>query len=89
MHALPADIAKYQGKYDGGYAAIRQTRYRKLLQLGLIDETAKLSPIVGDWATQEHQEWEKECMEVYAAMVDSMDQGIGKIVASLEKQGSL
>ena len=36
----------------------------------------------------ENKAWEARCMEVYAAMVDRMDQGIGKIVAELKRTGS-
>ena len=40
-----------------------------------------------DWDKVEHREWETRCMEVYAAMVDSMDQGIGRIVDALQVAG--
>jgi arylsulfatase len=89
MHALPEDIAKYHGKYDRGYEATRQARYQRMLEIGLIDKSAKMTPPVGDWATLEHRAWEQRCMEVYAAMIDSMDQGIGRIVQALETNGQL
>ncbi len=38
------------------------------------------------WDAFEHKEWDKRCMEVYAAMVDRMDQGIGRIIDVLEKK---
>ena len=37
MHALEADIAKYRGKYDAGYDAIRKARFERMKQLGLVD----------------------------------------------------
>jgi len=85
MHALVKDIAKYRGKYDGGYEPIRRARFERLKQLGLIDTQAELSPAAEDWDKTEHKEWNARCMEVYAAMVDSMDQGIGRIVSQLKK----
>ena len=89
MHALPHDIAKYEGKYDAGYAAIRKARFEKMRKLGVIEKQWKLSPAAGDWADVKNKAWEAKCMEVYAAMIDNMDQGIGRIVAALEKAGQL
>jgi arylsulfatase A-like enzyme len=89
MHALPEDIAKYQGKYDQGYEAIRRARLAKAGKLGLIDPEQGLSPQAGDMAAIPNQAREIACMEVYAAMVDRMDQGIGKIVAQLKRTGRL
>ncbi|MEM7235807.1 MAG: sulfatase-like hydrolase/transferase, partial [Planctomycetota bacterium] len=87
MHALPKDIAKYKGRYDAGYGAIRKKRHERVQELGLVDPSWDLTPQVGNWEKQEHKEWEARCMEVYAAMVDNMDQGIGRIVKSLESNG--
>lgn len=87
MHALPEDIAKYKGKYDNGYAPIRQARFEKAKKLGVITQNQQLSPGNADWADVEDKKWEAACMEVYAAMVDRMDQGIGKIVSQLKSNG--
>jgi arylsulfatase A-like enzyme len=87
MHALEKDIAKYKGKYDQGYTAIRKARYEKARKLGLIDPRWATSPQAEDWSKVENKEWETRGMEVYAAMIDNMDQGIGRIVAELKKQG--
>ncbi|MDP6360456.1 MAG: arylsulfatase [Planctomycetota bacterium] len=89
MHALPKDIAKYRGKYNVGYKAIREARYKKMLELGVIEKHWKMSPQAGDWAKVQNREWEAACMEVYAAMVDNMDQGIGRIVNELKKNNML
>lgn len=89
MHALPRDIAKYKGAYDGGYDAVRKARFEKMKKLGVIKPDAELSPQAGDWNNVKNEEWELRCMEVYAAMVDNMDQGIGRIVAGLEESGQL
>jgi len=88
MHALPEDIAKYKGKYDRGYKAIRQARFERMKKLGVIEEHWKLSPQAEQWdaVPEENRQWEARCMEVYAAMVDRMDQGIGRIVAELKRQ---
>jgi arylsulfatase A-like enzyme len=86
MHALEKDIAKYKGRYDGGYAPIRQARYEKAKKLGLIDSRWAMSPQAMDWAQVENKQWETRGMEVYAAMIDNMDQGIGRLVAELKRQ---
>lgn len=89
MHALPEDIARYRGKYDAGYEAIRRARFERARQMGLIAPNWALSPQPGDWSGVQNKQWEARCMEVYAAMVDRMDQGVGRIVAELERQGRL
>jgi len=89
MHAPEAEIAKYRGKYDGGYAPIREARYRRAKELGVIEGGWGMSPGAVDWAGTDHKGWEIRSMEVYAAMVDRMDQGIGKIVAELRRQDAL
>ena len=89
MHALPQDIAKYKGKYDQGYAPIYQARLKKMKSLGLIDPAWEIPGPIGDWSKVELKQWESACMQVYAAMVDNMDQGIGRIVQSLRETGQL
>jgi arylsulfatase A-like enzyme len=89
MHALEEDIAKYRGKYDGGYAGIRAARLDKARTLGLVDPKWEKAPQAKDWNAVANKEWETRCMEVYAAMIDRMDQGIGKLVAALEASGQL
>lgn len=87
MHALERDIARYKGKYDGGYEPIRRQRFERLKAMGLIHKDWDLSSQAGDWPSAEPKDWEARCMEVYAAMIDAMDQGIGRVVAELKKQG--
>jgi len=87
MHALPEDIAKYKGKYDGGFAPIRKQRLKRLREMGMVDESTKMSPQADDWENVKDKAWEARNMEVYAAMIDSMDQGIGRIVAEIRRQG--
>ena len=89
MHARPADIAKYKGKYDAGYTPIRQARLEKMQKLGLIDRSWQVSPQFGDWDKVQRKEWEARCMEVYAAMIDNMDQGIGRLLGALRANGQL
>jgi arylsulfatase A-like enzyme len=99
LHAKPEDIAKYKGRYDDGYCAMRKERHRRLVELGLFDPKWKLSgPHPSDnksrydfpippWEQIGELPREKRRMEVYAAMVDSMDQGIGRVLDAIERSG--
>ncbi|MCC6508685.1 MAG: arylsulfatase [Pirellulaceae bacterium] len=89
MHALPEDMAKTKGRYDAGYEAIRQQRLQKSIALGLVTEDTQLTPSPEAWDNVQNQARELACMEVYAAMIERMDQGIGKIVGQLKKQSLL
>jgi arylsulfatase len=86
MHARPRDIEKYKGRYDAGYEPIRKARFEKMKKLGVIKADAELSPQAGSWSKIKDKKWEAACMEVYAAMIDSMDQGIGRIVNALKEK---
>jgi arylsulfatase len=89
MHALPEDIRKYSGRYDAGYEPIRKARFDRAAALGLIDPQQPAAPAAAAWSDVEDKRWEAAGMEVYAAMVDRMDQNIGKLTAELERQGRL
>jgi arylsulfatase len=102
LHALPEDIARYRGQYRDGYEPLRQKRYDRLVESGLIDpEVTRLStvdPKTGDFRYDyEVTPWdslppetrarEEARMEVYAAMVDRLDQGVGRILDALDRSG--
>ena len=90
MHALPEDVAKYKGKYDKGWEEMRKARYQRQLKMGLIEDHWKMSPKdsrAPDWKDAKNKEWEIQLMEVYAAMVDRLDQGVGTIVTALKESG--
>lgn len=87
MHARPEDIARYQGKYVAGWAALRQQRYARQLELKLLDPKWELpgpDALVYNW-DQSDQKWEDRRMAVYAAMVDRMDQDIGRVLQTLQE----
>ena len=89
LHAKPADIAKYRGKFKMGWDKMRTSRHERLVKLGLIDAKWKLSgrdSRAYDWATANHDH-EDLRMAVYAAMIDSMDQNIGRLMTTLKKSG--
>lgn len=90
LHALPEDIARYQDRYAAGWDALRDERYARMRALGLIDDRYVLTPrpaSIPAWEdVADKQDWARR-MAVYAAMVDRMDQGIGRILETLEANG--
>ncbi len=82
LHALPDEIAKYAGRYARGWDAIRAERHARMIGSGLIDERHTLSPRppqIPPFAEAENSDDWVRRMQVYAAMVDRLDQGIGRI----------
>jgi len=91
MHALPEDMARYEGVYDRGWDKLREERYARMLDMGLIRPEWQLSDAYPDtpWEDEDLKDWHAACMEVYAAMIDNMDQGIGRIIQALVEKGEL
>jgi arylsulfatase A-like enzyme len=90
LMAWPRDIGLYEGRYDEGYGAIRQERYRRQLEMGLIDSTYRLSaPTYRDWASlsDSAREAETRKMEVYAAMIHRLDFNVGRVIEKLVETG--
>lgn len=88
MHAREKDIAKYKGRFSAGYDSIRKTRYEKMQKEGVISTgNTTLWPLPRKLGEREFWEWDQRNMEVYAAMVDRMDHGIGRLVAALKANG--
>ena len=90
MHAKPEDIAKYAGRYAQGWDAVRRARHQRMIDMGLVNPQWPLTPRdarAKAWQETPMTEWYQRRMEVYAAMVDCLDQGIGRIVDQLERSG--
>ncbi|MDB5273994.1 MAG: sulfatase [Chitinophagaceae bacterium] len=90
LQALPEDIAKYKGKYDIGWDSLRVQRLQRQRQLGILDSkqtVAEHDPEVPYWnkLTYDEQQFWKAKMEVYAAMIDRMDQNVGKVLTKLKE----
>lgn len=88
LHAKPADIAKYAGKYTSGWDALREVRRLRQLKLGLTDPAWTVSPREPEfkaWEDEPLKEWNANLMTVYAAMVDSIDQNIGRLLKALDE----
>jgi len=96
--AKAEDIAKYRGKYGSGWDAVRKARFAKQLAEGLFPEGTAAAPRntepgfdAPEWdsLTPEEQDLYARYMEVYAAMVDSVDQSIGRLLDTVEAFGEL
>ncbi len=92
LHALPEDIEKYRGRYRQGWQALREERYKRLLQLGLISAEHPLSPpdenaAMWDKLDDETRDLMARKMAIYAAQIDRMDQGVGRVIDALKQKG--
>lgn len=92
LQASDEDIAKYEGVYEAGYEAIAEARYERQIRSGLLDERFPRSePIYPDWESLSDSVRTDQVrrMQVYAAMIDNLDQNIGRIIDYLEQRGEL
>lgn len=90
LHAKPQDIAKYKGKFDDGWDVMRERRYNRMLELGLInpEEMPVATNASGrKWADETNKAFQSANMEVHAAMIDCVDQNIGRIINELKRRG--
>lgn len=90
LQALPEDIAKYKGKYAIGWDSLRQVRFENARKLGLVHPNQKIAShdiALKSWNSLTYDEkelWQRR-QEVYAAMIDRVDQEIGRVVAKLKE----
>jgi arylsulfatase len=92
LHAHLEDIERYKGRFDDGWDVLREERLSRMTEMGLIDPQWRLTPrdpTQPPWVEAEHKAWQCRRMEVYAAQIDRMDQGIGRIVQALEDTGQM
>ncbi len=88
LQAPAEDVAHYQGRYLIGWDEVRRRRYRRLLDLGLAQPqwgVSERDPICGSWEqAADKPRWDRK-MAVYAAMVERMDRGIGRVLDKLRE----
>lgn len=92
--APPERIAKYKGKYDAGPENLRRQRLTNAAKLGIINEDVIPHPIKTMrkfWTelTDKERAIESKIMETYAAMVEILDENIGKLIDQLKESGEL
>ncbi|HYI60791.1 MAG TPA: arylsulfatase [Acidimicrobiales bacterium] len=96
LHAKPDDIARYRGRYDRGWDVLRQERFARLVELGILAPGTVLPPRNAE-AGHDVAPWDElsdpqrrlaaRYMEIYAAMVDNVDQSTGRLMSALEAMG--
>lgn len=93
LHALPEDIEQYKDTYKVGWEAIRKARYQSMIEKGIIEKARYPLPPRWknelNWEDNPHKKWDARAMAVHAAMIDRMDQGIGRIIDALREEGEL
>ena len=94
LHALPEDYAKYKGRYTEGWDEIRDARIKKQMQLGLLPDALTPSPRpphVRAWedVVPWQRSYETNRMVTLAAMIDRVDQEIGRLVNNLKDHDEL
>ena len=92
LHAPKEDIERYRGTYMKGWDALREERHRRMTELGIVHSTWPLTPRDPQATPWEEVPEEKRVemdsrMAVYAAQIDRVDQGIGRILAELKRAG--
>ena len=89
----PQDVVdKYKGRYSKGWGELRKERYARMKEMGIIDASWNLTEQDARSWDSLSEEKKKEMdlrMTIYAAMVDRMDQNIGRLYDHLEKKGEL
>lgn len=92
LQARPEDIAKYRGRYDAGFDMLRRERLRRQVELGLLDPAViphepDLPKGHWDQLSAEDKRTAARDMEIYAAMVDRLDQNVGRVIQTLKETG--
>ena len=91
LHAHEEDIARYEGKYRGGWDTLRTDRHEELKASGILSDKWQISPRNASataWEDEGEKDWEDLKMATYAAMIDRMDQGIGRIMDKVRDMGA-
>jgi arylsulfatase len=94
LHALPEDYAKYKGRYDDGWDKVRDARIAKQKKLGLLPAELKPSPRpphvrAWDKLVPWQRDYEINRMVTLAAMIDRVDQEVGRLVEDLRNHDEL
>ena len=91
LHAREADIAPWRALYrEHGWDEWRQRRFARQRERGIVQTEWKLSPrptTIGNWKDDAHKEWQAERMAVYAAQVEAIDRGLGRLLKLVDDAG--
>lgn len=92
--APEATIAKYRGKFMKGWDVLREERYARQVEMGLIKPEWKLEPRpskIPAWNSlpAAKQKQYDDMMAIYAAMIEEVDKSVGVLMTSLKKRSQL
>ncbi|MEP6755425.1 MAG: arylsulfatase, partial [Chthonomonadales bacterium] len=92
LMAPAEDIAKYSGRFHAGWDQLRKERLARMKKIGILNcDLSDRTPGVPAWdtlSTAEQDAWERR-IEVHAAMVDRIDQEVGRVLDQLKKTRDL
>lgn len=94
LQAPESAVRKYDGRYDRGWDELRKVRHQRQIEMGLLPAKWNLSPRpdhvpAWDSLNEKERQWEADRMEVFAAMVDILDENIGRLIGYLNGKGIL
>lgn len=93
LQAPRENVDRYKGVYSDGPDVLREVRLQRQKELGLLPDDVEAHPVVADgskeWEamTPEEKAWSARTMEVYAGMVDRMDENIGRVLEQIVQSG--
>lgn len=92
LHAPPDLIDKYIPVYEQGWDVLRERRAERMRELGLIGpdtRPAARMPGLPAWSelSEAERRYEAKRMAIYAAMVERIDQNVGRLMRFLESRG--
>jgi arylsulfatase len=92
LHAHEEDIARYEGVYNKGWDALRTARHEEMQARAVLQHKWVISrrdENAPDWRDVQVKDWEAMRMAAYAAMIDRLDQNIGRLTSQLRNLGIL
>ncbi len=91
LHAWPEDVARYKGRYKEGWDKLRRQRHARMVEMGLISGKWKMSPrdtAARLWDNVQDKDLLDLKMAVYAAQIERMDYGIGRVLDKIREIGA-
>ncbi len=94
VHAKQKELEKYRGRYDEGWNRLREQRYQRQLELGILPKGARLAefnPGIPRWddLSEQDKKLYARHMEAYAGFLENLDQNFGRLHDYLEESGQL
>jgi len=90
LHAPQNDIARYDGRFNEGWDKLRPERLARMMAEGVLPGNTPLSdrdPTQPSWENTDNPAWQALRMQVYAAQVERLDRGVGRIIEALQQTG--